>query len=97
MNRYATTRRKRDKSGLTVYTTTHYPEIPIQNSDKFILSKEGDRLDTLAFKFYGDTTLWWIIAKASGIRGKVALKPTTPLRIPGNAAQIIEKFTILNQ
>ena len=56
MNRYATTKRKKDKSGLTVYGTTYYPKITLQNSDKFIVTKVGDRLDTLAHKFYGDHT-----------------------------------------
>ena len=82
MNRYATTRKKMDKSGLRVYATTYYPEILLENSDQFIVTKVGDRLDTLSFNYYGDTTLWWIIAKANGIKGKVALNPETILRIP---------------
>jgi nucleoid-associated protein YgaU len=97
MNRYATTRRKMDKSGLRVYATTYYPEILLENSDQFIVTKVGDRLDTLSFNYYGDTTLWWIIAKANGIKGKVALNPETILRIPGNISQIIEKFKNLNK
>ena len=86
-----------DKSGLRVYATTYYPEIPIEDSDQFIFTKEGDRLDSLSFNYYGDTTLWWIIAKANGIKGKVALNPETILRIPGNIVQIIEKFKNLNK
>ena len=86
-----------DKSGLRVYATTYYPEIPIEDSDQFIFTKEGDRLDSLADKFYGDHTLWWVIAKANGIKGKVALNPETILRIPGNIVQIIEKFKNLNK
>ena len=97
MKRYSTTRKKMDKSGVKVYTTTYYPEMPIENSDQFIFTKEGDRLDTLAHKFYGDHTLWWVIAKASGIRGKVGLKAGTPLRIPGNISKIIEQFHVLNR
>ena len=96
MKRYSSTRRKRDKSNITSYTTTMYPSIPIENSDKFVMSKVGDRIDTLAYKFYGDVTLWWIIAKANGIKGKTALEPGIPLRIPGNITQIIENFINLN-
>ena len=96
MKRYSSTRRKIDKSGIRVLTTTYYPQIPIGNSDTFIFTKEGDRLDNLAYTHYGDNTLWWIIAKANGIRGKIALKPATPLRIPGNIIRIIEKFRNLN-
>ena len=96
MNRYATTPKKTDKSGIRVYATTYYPQIPIENSDKFVMSKVGDRIDVLAYKFYGDVTLWWIIAKANGIKGKTALEPGIPLRIPGNITSIIENFINLN-
>ena len=60
------------------------------------MSKVGDRIDSLAYKFYGDVTLWWIIAKANGIKGKTALEPGIPLRIPGNITSIIENFINLN-
>ena len=96
MKRYITTRRKVDKSGIRVYSTTYYPEIPIENSDTFIFTKEGDRLDNLAYTHYGDNTLWWVIAKANGIKGKGALEVATPLRIPANIISIIEKFRKLN-
>jgi len=97
MNRYATTRKKIDKSGIKVYGTTYYPEIPIENSDEFVFTRLGDRLDTIAHKYYGDVTLWWVISKANGIRGKVALAPGTLLRIPGNIQHIVEKFVNLNK
>ena len=97
MKRYITTRRKVDKSGIRVYSTTYYPEIPIENSDTFIFTKEGDRLDNLAYTHYGDNTLWWVIAKANGLRGIMALKPSIPLRIPGNVMQILEKFRQINK
>ena len=75
MKRYSSTREKFDKSGVRVYSTTYYPEIPISNNDSFIVSKEGDRLDNLAHKYYSDNTLWWVIAKANVIKCKSALKP----------------------
>tara|TARA_R110002020_G_scaffold10269_5_gene39564 strand:- start:1130 stop:1429 length:300 start_codon:yes stop_codon:yes gene_type:complete len=96
MNRYQTTRVKLDKSGVRVYGTTYYPDIPIENSDKFVVSRLGDRVDMLAYKYYGDVSLWWIIAKANGIKGKAALEPGVVMRIPGNTQQIVEKFLKLN-
>lgn len=96
MNRYQTTRVKLDKSGVRVYGTTYYPDIPIENSDKFVVSRLGDRVDMLAYKYYGDVSLWWIIAKANGIKGKAALEPGIVMRIPGNIQQIVEKFLKLN-
>ena len=73
MNRYSTTKKKIDKSGIRVYSTTYYPEISVSDSDAFIYPKEGERLDSLAYTYYNDVSLWWVIAKANGIRGKVAL------------------------
>tara|TARA_B100001079_G_C16069096_1_gene364845 strand:- start:59 stop:352 length:294 start_codon:yes stop_codon:yes gene_type:complete len=97
MKRYSTTRTRIDKSGLRVYGTTYYPEIPLENQDKFIRAKDGDRLDTLAYNYYGDTTLWWVIAKANGVKGKPTLTIGEILRIPSNIVNIIEKFNNLNK
>jgi len=96
MKRYATTPKKIDKSGVIVYGTTYYPQIPLEDSDKFVFSKDGDRLDTLAYRYYGDTTLWWVIAKANGLKGKPALSSDEMIRIPGDIVNIIEKFVNIN-
>ena len=96
MKRYKNTPQKVDKSGIRVYQTTYYPEIKISDNDVFILPKEGERLDSLAYKYYGDVSLWWIIAKANGLKG-VAVPPLDePIRIPGNITNIIENFNDLN-
>lgn len=97
MKRYNNTTQKVDKSGIRVYQTTYYPEIKISDNDVFILPKEGERLDSLAYKYYGDVSLWWIIAKANGLRGKPALSAGEVLRIPANITNIIEKFRQLNK
>lgn len=96
MNRYNNTNIKLDKDGKRVYSTTYYPEIPLSNSDKFINTTERVRLDILANNHYGDTTLWWVIAKANGIKGINVLKVGTLLRIPGNVTKIIRDFRELN-
>ena len=97
MKRYSTTRRKLDKSGVEVYRTTYYPQIPISDNDKFVRPVDGDRLDTLAYRYYGDITLWWIIAKANGIKGKVVTSVDDVLRIPGDISRIIENFRNINR
>ncbi len=97
MKRYSTTRRKLDKSGVQVYGTTYYPQIPISDSDKFVRPVDGDRLDTLAYRYYGDITLWWVIAKANCIKGKVVTSVDEVLRIPGDISRIIENFRKINK
>ena len=96
MKRYETTPIKTDKSGIRVYSTTYYPDIPLDDSDEFISIIDGDRVDLVANRYYGDVSLWWVIAKANGIKGKAALTPGDVLRIPGNINRIIDNFNDLN-
>lgn len=48
------------------------------------------RLDVIAFEAYGDATLWWIIAAASGIGWSMQLSPGTYIRVPTNIDTIYE-------
>ena len=96
-SRYSNTKVKRDKSGIRVYKTTYYPDIPISDNDQFIYPRYGERLDLLAHRFYGDVTLWWGIAKANGLKGKVFAPQDTEIRIPGNVSKVLEDFNNLNK
>ena len=59
-------------------------------TQRYIL-KEGDRLDILAGKYYGNAKLWWAIAAASGIGWGLQAPPGTVLYIPslGDVAQVV--------
>lgn len=48
------------------------------------------RLDVIAFEAYGDSTLWWIIAAASGIGWPSQLAPGTYIRVPRDLNAIYE-------
>jgi hypothetical protein len=96
-SRYSKTRIKRDKSGIKLYSTTYYPDISIEDEDTFIYPSFGERLDTLAHKYYNDVSLWWIIAKANGIKGKLTPSVDTQIRIPSNIPKILEDFDNLNK
>ena len=54
-------------------------------------SKEDDRLDILAGKFYGDGRLWWVLAAASGIGWSLQVSPNTIIKVPDitQIAQIV--------
>lgn len=68
-------------------TSTVIPTIRknIQNGNitymEYIL-EENERLDILAGKFYGDGSLYWIIAAASDIGYSLQVPPGTLLKIP---------------
>jgi hypothetical protein len=51
----------------------------------------GERLDLLAYRYYGDEEYWWVIALANRIQDPFALTPGTRLRIPSDAKSILDK------
>ena len=65
----------------TSYSTRLYLKPPERDSDMFIVTTEGDRLDILATNFYGDSTLWWFIANANGLNS-MTVGVGVKLRIP---------------
>ena len=73
------------------------PNIPIKDSDIFAYPLFGDRFDTIANRYYGDSNLWWIIAKANEIsNGKLSPDPLKKLRIPTEIDDIIEAINNSN-
>tara|TARA_R100000808_G_C2155265_1_gene167287 strand:+ start:5421 stop:5717 length:297 start_codon:yes stop_codon:yes gene_type:complete len=52
------------------------------------VTKEGDRLDQLAGKYYGNGRYWWVIAAASGIGWGIQVPPGIVLTIPDNISQV---------
>lgn len=78
--------------GKRVFRTTRYPKIPISIYDVYIIANETDYLDSLAYKFYKDPTLWWVIAQANGIKATLKAPTGTQLRIPTNVEYIVSNF-----
>ena len=79
-----------------VYTSIYYPQIPLSDSDIYIIAKETDRLDLLAYQYYGDTTNWWIIAHANHINGTFFITPGAQLRIPMDISNLQALTTNIN-
>ena len=53
-----------------------------------VVLKGFGRLDTIAGKRYGNSSLWWIIAAASGIGWNLQVPPGTRIVIPLEIKQI---------
>lgn len=84
--------------GKRVYKMTHYPTIKPLDTDVVIISNDGDYLDTLAYKYYKDPTLWWVISLANNIgMGKLSVEPGKQIRIPTNVQQILSEFEQINR
>ncbi len=93
MSRYYNNPIKKTFDGREVYRTRIYPNIPLKDTDVYVMTETGDRLDTLAFQYYEDSSLWWIIAAANNIHdAPMGLQDGTILRIPLNYIQINSNF-----
>ena len=93
-SRYQNSETRKTNDGRTVFRSKIYPNIPLRNDDVYVATESGDRLDTLAQQFYGDSTLWWIIASANNIHDAVfGFEDGTVLRIPQNYIEIVNNFT----
>ena len=101
MNRVLNIYQRKDRvTKKSFYKNIEYPIIPVDISDIYIISRVGDRLDSIAHDFYKDSELWWIISRANPnkISGdSFFIKPGLQIRIPQNTQDIIEKFKTLNK
>ena len=50
--------------------------------------EQGERLDYLAGINYGDSSLWWVLAAASGIGYALQVPPGTIIRIPNSISEV---------
>lgn len=88
MARYDIANIKFRKDGKRTYTTVIPPTIERDNTDIYVITQYGDRLDLIAADYYNDSTKWYIIAAANPntvqFRGSLALQPGIQIRIPIN-------------
>jgi len=92
-SRYQNNKTKKLNDGREVYRTKIYPKIPKSDTDIYIVTQTGDRLDTIANQFYQNSSLWWIIASANNIHdAPFALPDGTELRIPMNYVSILDNI-----
>ena len=82
MSRYNETKKIRGRNSEKIhYSTTIYQKIEEKNDDMYFIAQEGDRCDNLAFRFYGDSTLWWFIARVNNLKTN-NIPAGTSIRIP---------------
>ena len=92
-SRYENNEEKNTITGKRVYRSKIYPQIPLSDNDTYVATETGDRLDSLAYQYYKDASLWWIIASANNIHNApLGLIDGTILRIPQNYIEINNNF-----
>jgi nucleoid-associated protein YgaU len=71
------------KLGPKVYRQSNIPNYAPDSRDTYFYARESDRLDSLANEFYGDVTLWPVIASANNLgKGTLSCTPGQLIRIP---------------
>ena len=99
MSRYSNILKVRNVDGERLYKTVKYPQIPRTNGDIYVITTDGDKYDLLAFKYYNDKSLWWVISIANSEYSQNSLFPPIgiQLRIPGNLNSILTAYNALNR
>lgn len=95
--RYKNIKKFKNEVGKEYYTNPIYPTVPPTADDFYILSSAGDRYDTLALDFYGDSKLWWVIASANIMnKASLAIQPGLQIRIPGDKTRALQLYDQIN-
>jgi hypothetical protein len=83
---------------ITSYLGVKYPEIPYSDTDIYVYTTIGDRLDKLSQQYYNSTEYYWVIASANPDVGlnSLYIPEGTQIRIPINLNNIILSFKQLN-
>jgi phage tail protein X len=98
MPRYESNKIIKNKDNRRIYKSNIFPKIERSVTDIYIISKSGDRLDLLASKYYGDQTLWWIIAIANNLgKSGLILPPAKQIRIPTDVSSILNDYQELQE
>ena len=88
---------KFNDTGSVYYLNNIYPDIQFSDTDNYVIATMGDRLDLLAFDFYGDSSLYWVIASANSISGdSLYPEPGMQLRIPSNIQAVPNSYKLIN-
>lgn len=80
------------------YNSLIDPKIPNQDTDIYVITVVGDRLDALAWQYYSDPTQWWIIAAANPHvrKDSMFLDPGMQVRIPELSQEVTIALETLN-
>ena len=79
------------------FRNTIYPDVSLGQKDTYLITTVGDRYDILAQQFYGNSSLWWVIAIANNSKKDgLLVEPGIQLRIPADIEKIVQDYENLN-
>jgi hypothetical protein len=87
------------KTNIKYYENKIYPPSPAIESDLYIITIDGDRLDNLSSRYYKDPSYWWVISTINNNVNNCSMFPTpgTQLRIPLDLSRVLRIFDDANQ
>jgi phage tail protein X len=87
-----------DANNKRFYQALLDPYIDKDTSDIYVITTIGDRYDLLAWEYYSDAQLWWIISAANPELPKdsILIAPGTQVRIPRNYQTVLHLFQTQN-
>jgi hypothetical protein len=89
---------KKTEDNKRYYPTTLYPQIDPKSDDIYLVTVRGDRMDNLAFEYYGDPSLWWIIASVNNIpQDSIFIPVGSQIRVPSDINSFLDNFDRVNQ
>ena len=89
MNRYSKINRiniKEENRTGNALITSQLPDVEENNSDLLLIATAGDKCDSLAQQYYGDSSMWWFIASINNLKSN-NIEAGTQLRIPISTEQ----------
>lgn len=73
----------RTETGKRYYSSVIPEDANITDRAREHTARAGERWDTLAYRYYGKASLWYVIANANGgANGSIFIKPGTIVTIP---------------
>ena len=97
-SRYITIPTIKSKEGKTIYSQVYYPNIGDREDDIYIITSYTDRLDLIAYDFWGDETYWWVVAMVNNLECDSMYPPIgMQLKIPRDIVSLINTFNKENE
>ena len=75
------TKKYNNRNVSNYYETTIYNSIDKNDNDMYFIAQDGDRCDNLAYRFYGNPSFWWYIARINNLN-TMNIPAGKNLRIP---------------
>ena len=100
MNRYRNIQVGKTPKGNRYIKNPIYPSIEETLDDIYVETEYGDRVDVLAYQFYNDASLWWIITTANPgklRRDSYVCQAGLQIRIPHSKQVALDLYNNLNR